>query len=83
MCFVFYNFDIFFKFQTSLQQELQDSVTDQINQISSLQQEVEQLKSSLTQREDQITALKAELKVEPPAKVGYFTYSCFNKLCSC
>lgn len=58
-------------FQTSLQQEIDDSVANQIDQIGNLQQEVEQLKGSLTQREEQITALKTELevKVEPPPKV--------------
>jgi hypothetical protein len=42
-------------------------------EISNLQQEVEQLKSSLTNREEKITALKTELEVktEPPPKVGY------------
>ncbi|XP_063421715.1 A-kinase anchor protein 9-like isoform X4 [Mytilus trossulus] len=56
--------------KTSLQQEIDDSVANQIDQIGNLQQEVEQLKGSLTQREEQITALKTELevKVEPPPK---------------
>ncbi|XP_052094804.1 A-kinase anchor protein 9-like isoform X6 [Mytilus californianus] len=56
--------------KTSLQQEIDDSVANQIDQIGNLQQEVEQLKSSLTQREEQITSLKTELeiKVEPPPK---------------
>ncbi|XP_052089795.1 uncharacterized protein LOC127726458 [Mytilus californianus] len=57
--------------KTSLQQEIDDSVANQIDQIGNLlQQEVEQLKSSLTQREEQITNLKTELeiKVEPPPK---------------